>query len=109
MQWLYSKDFEHLRRQFRVTGNIADHPQSGRPRVTTAADDHCIILQHLCNRHLTTAATGRQYGIYLLLTVRNRLRKNIQPVGVYQPYFGQILTGRHRMARRNWCRCHLLF
>ena len=36
-----------------VTGNIADHPRSGRPHVTTAADDRYIILLHLRNRHLT--------------------------------------------------------
>ena len=33
------KTIEHLRGRFRVTGNIADRPPSGRPRVTTAADD----------------------------------------------------------------------
>ena len=36
---------EHLRRRFRVTGSVADRPRSGRPRVTTAADDHYIVLQ----------------------------------------------------------------
>ena len=33
------KTIERLRRRFRVTGNIADRLQGGRPRVTTAADD----------------------------------------------------------------------
>ena len=61
------KTIEHLRRRFRVIGNVADHPRSGRPRVTTAAE---IILQHLRDRHLTAAATGRQYGIHPH-TVRN--------------------------------------
>ena len=65
------KTIEWLRRRFRVTGNVADRPQSGRPRVTTAADDCYIILQHLHNRRLTAAATGRQYGIHPQ-TVRNR-------------------------------------
>ena len=71
------KTIERLRRRFRVTGNVADRPRSGRPRVTTAADDRYIVLQHLRNKRLTTAATGRQYGIHPQ-TVRNRLRQNVQ-------------------------------
>ena len=54
------KTIKHLRRQFRVTGNITDRPHSGRPRVTTATDDCYIVLQHLRKRCLTAAATGRQ-------------------------------------------------
>ena len=52
---------ERLQRQFCVTGNVADHPQSGRPRVTTAADDLYIVLQHLRYRRLIAVATRRQY------------------------------------------------
>ena len=70
------KTIERLRRRFRVTGNVADRPRSGRPRVTTAADDRYIVLQHLRNKRLTTAATGRQYGIHPQ-AVRNRLRQNV--------------------------------
>ena len=78
------KTMERLRRRFRVTGNVADRPRSGRARVTTAADDCYIVLQHLCNRRLTAAATGRQYGIHTQ-TVRNRLK---QPIRAYRPCFG---------------------
>ena len=92
------KTIKRLRRRFRVTGNVADRPQSGRPHVTTAADDRYIVLQHLRNRRLTAAATGRQYGIHPQ-TVRNPLRQNVQPIRAYPPYFGQIFTRRHRMAR----------
>ena len=67
---------ERLRRRFRVTGNVADRPRSGRSRVTTAADDRYIVLQHLRNRRPTAAATGRQYGIHPQ-SVRNRLKQNI--------------------------------
>ena len=102
------KTIEHLRRRFRVTGNVADRPRSDRPRVTTAADDRFIVLQHLRNRRLTAAATGRQYGIHPQ-TVRNRLRQSVQPFRAYRPYFDQILTRCHRTARRDWCRRHLHF
>ena len=44
------KTIKRLRRRFRVTGNFTDYPRSGRPRVTTAADDRYIVLQHLRNR-----------------------------------------------------------
>ena len=53
------KPVERLRRRFSVTGNVADRPRSGRPRVTIAAADRYIVLQHLHNRRLTAAATGR--------------------------------------------------
>ena len=65
------KTIERLRRRFRVTGNVADHPRSGRPRLTTAVKDRYIVLQHLRNRRLTAAATEIQYGIHPH-TVRNR-------------------------------------
>ena len=51
------KTIERLRRPF--TGNVADRPRSGRSRVTTTADDQYIVLQHLRNRRLTSAANGR--------------------------------------------------
>ena len=102
------KTIERLRRRFHVTGNVVDRPRSGRPRVTTAADDRYIVLPHLRNRRLTAAATGRQYGIHPQ-TVRNRLKQNVQPILVYRPYFSQILNRRHRTARWDWCRRHLHF
>ena len=88
------KTIERLRRRFCVTENVADRPRSGRPGVTTAADDRYIVLQHLRNRRLTAAATGRHYGVHPQ-TVRNQLRQNVQPIRTYRPYFGQILTRRH--------------
>ena len=99
---------KRLRRRFFVTGNVADRPQSGRPSVTTATDDRYIVLQHLRNRRLTAAATGRQY-LFHTQTVRNRLRQNVQPIRAYRTYFGQILIRRHRTVRQDWCRRHLHF
>ena len=98
---------DRLRRRFLATGNVADRRRSGRLRVTTAADDRYIVLQHLRNRCLT-AGTGRQYGIHRQ-TVRNRLRQNVQPIRAHLPYFGQILTRRHQTARWDWYHHHLHF
>ena len=92
------KTIERLGTRFRVKGNVADRPQSGGPRVTTAANDRYIVLQHLRNRRLTTAETGRQYGIHPQ-TVRNRFRKMFKLFVLTD----QILTRRHRTARRDWC------
>ena len=39
-----------LRRRFVQTGITEDLPRSGRPRVTTPAQDHYILNQHLRNR-----------------------------------------------------------
>ena len=69
-------DIERLRRRFRVTGNVAYRRRSGRPRVTTAADDRNVVFQYLRNRRLTAAATEIQYGIHPQ-TVRNRLRQKV--------------------------------
>ena len=101
------KTIKRLWRRFHVTGNFADRPRSGRPRVTTDADDRYIVLQHLRNKRLTPTATGRQNGIHPQ-TVRNRLRQNVK-IRAYRLYFGHILTRRHRTARRDWCRRHLHF
>jgi transposase len=54
------KTIERFRRRFHVAGIVVDRPRNVRPRVTTAA--RYIVFQYLCNRCLTTAATGRQYG-----------------------------------------------
>ena len=77
--WLYSKTMDRLRRQICVTGNVSDRPRSGYPRVPIAADDHYIVLQHIPNRRLTSAAIGRQGGFHPQ-SVRNRLRQNDQPI-----------------------------
>ena len=47
-----------LRRQFVQTGSTGDLPRSGRPRVTTPAQDRYILNQHLRNRFLTATATA---------------------------------------------------
>ena len=83
-----------------VVGNVQ--------RATTAADDRYIVLQHLRNRRLTATAAGRQYGTHPQ-TVRNRLRQNTLPIRADRPYFGHILTRRHRTAKLDWCRRHLHF
>ena len=47
-----------LRRRFVQTGITEDLPRSGRPHVTTPAQDHYILNQHLRNHFLTATATA---------------------------------------------------
>ena len=88
------KTIDRLRTRFHVTGNVANCPRSGRPFVTTVADDRYIVLQHLRNRRQTAADS-----IVLIHRLRDRLRQNVQPIRAYRPYFGKILTRRHRTGK----------
>ena len=47
-----------LRRRFMQTGSTVDLPLSGRPRVTTPAQDGYILNQHLRDHFLTATATA---------------------------------------------------
>ena len=71
--WLYSKDYRDGDDYVSQETLPIDPTQSGRPRMITAADDCYIVLQHLHNRRLIAAATGRQDGINPQ-AVRNQLR-----------------------------------
>ena len=59
---LYSKDYRAFTETIPCHRNRCQ--RISRPHVTTAADDRHIVLQHLRNKRLTAAATGKQYGIH---------------------------------------------
>ena len=82
------KAIERLRRRF-----VSQETLPTVLEVGDHVDLCCRSSQHLHNRRLTAAATGRQYDIHPH-TVRYWLRQNIQPIRAYRPYFGQILTRR---------------
>jgi transposase len=83
--------------RFRITGSVRDRPRVGRPRATTAADDHYITLTHLRRRFQPATVIARAYGITAHM-IRNRLRANARPIRARRVYVGQILTQRHRNA-----------
>lgn len=95
-----------LAQRFRTTGSSSDLARSGRPRVTTAAQDRANRLTHLRDRFrpatLTAAETiGTHHRPVSARTIRNRLRDDgIRP---RRPYVGSVLTERHRRARVEWC------
>jgi len=95
--------------RYQQTGTSRDHPRSGRPRVTTVAQDRYIRLRHLRQRFLTASSTTNAIpGLRRISdqTVRNRLREaDIRP---RRPARRIILTREHRRQRLLWCRrCRL--
>ena len=46
-----------LRQRYRETGRTADHPRSGRPCVTTPAQDRYIRISHLRDRYRMAAGS----------------------------------------------------
>jgi transposase len=67
-----------LRQRYRETGRTADCPRSGRPRVTTPAQDRYIRTSHLEDRYRMATTTARVTpGAYnpSIGDVRNRLRE----------------------------------
>ena len=92
-----------------LTGITADRPRSGRPRVTTARQDHHTRLTHLRDRFQTATETalntpGTHNNRIHPQTVRNRLRD----VGLRarRPYVGIPLTVRTRAIRLHWLERH---
>ena len=99
-----------LRRRFVQTGSTEGLPRSGRPRVTTPAQDRYILNQHLRNRFLTATATASVTpGVHKprisAQTVRNRLAEN--NLRARRPYVGTVLTDRHCRDRLQWADRHI--
>ena len=98
-----------LIRRYEATCNTADRHRTGRPRVTTPAEDRYVRVTTLRNHFQTAtvmAATlpGRDISSD---TVRRRLRE--YGIRVRRAHRGPILTVRHCRARLGWVRRHLRF
>ena len=89
--------------RFRQSGSTADAPRSGRPRVTTPAQDRFIRLRHLRNRFLSAQSTVQALPGNQRIS-RQTVRNRIHGAGLraYRPYQGNVLTRRHRQARMLW-------
>ena len=55
---------------------------------------------------MAATVTARQYGVSGQ-TIRNRLRRNAQPIRARRPYTCRIMTQRQRAARLLWARRYL--
>ena len=98
-----------LRQRYRETGRTADRPRSGRPRVTTPAQDRYIRTSHLRDRYRMATTTARvtpgtHNPSISAQTVRNRLRE--AGLRACRPVVRQVLTRHHRQQRRLWAQTH---
>ena len=87
-----------------TTNSTRDRQRTGRPRVTTPAQDRYIRLFHLRHRQATATDTaGHVPGLRRVSdqTIRRRLRE----VGLRarRPLVGPVLTRQHRRRRHRWC------
>ena len=84
-----------LRWWFVQTGSTEDLPRSGRPCVTTLAQDRYILNQHLQNNFLTVTATasvtpGTHNPRISAQTMQNRLAEN--NLCARSSYVGTVLS-----------------
>ena len=101
---VHRSTISRLWQRYQQQGTTDDRPRSGRPRVTTAAQDRYIRLLHLRNRTVAATVTpNRIPGLRRISaqTIRNRLRAH--GLRARRPYFGATLRDRHRQARVRWC------
>ena len=106
----HRKTIWRLANRLRTTGSTDDRPRSGRPRVTTRAQDRYIVTSHLRDRFLTAVETarntrGRTNNRISAQTVRRRLRE--RGLRARRPYVGIVLLQRHRLQRLRWARQQL--
>lgn len=93
-----------LMQRLRQTDRTTDRPRSGRPPVTTPAEDRHIRVLHLRNRSITatsTAATSLGHRISRQ-TVYRRLRQH--GIRARHPFRGPFLTRQQRINRLIWAR-----
>uniref|UniRef100_A0AAZ3S855 Transposase Tc1-like domain-containing protein n=1 Tax=Oncorhynchus tshawytscha TaxID=74940 RepID=A0AAZ3S855_ONCTS len=98
-----------LRQRYRETGRTADRPRSGRPRVTTPAQDRYIRTSHLRDRYRMATTTARvtpgMHNPFISAqTVHNRLRE--AGLRACRPVVRQVLTRHHWQQRRLWAQTH---
>uniref|UniRef100_A0AAZ3PA60 Transposase Tc1-like domain-containing protein n=1 Tax=Oncorhynchus tshawytscha TaxID=74940 RepID=A0AAZ3PA60_ONCTS len=89
-----------LRQCYKETGRTADHPRSGRPRVTTPAQDRYIQTSHLRDRFrmATTARVtpGMHNPSISAQTVLHRLRE--AGLRACRPVVRQVITRHNNVA-----------
>jgi transposase len=93
--------------RYQQQGSTHDRPQSGRPRVTTPAQDRHIRLRNLRDRFTIATSTAAAIPGQRRIsdqTVRNRLRE--AGIRARRPVKAVVLTRRHRQVRLQWVRTY---
>ena len=104
---VFQSNISRLWDRYQQQGSTHDGPRSGRPRVTTPAQDRHIRLSHLRNRFTTATSTAASIpGQHRISdqTVRNRLRQ--AGIRARRPVKAVVLTRRHHQFRLQWVRTH---
>lgn len=93
-----------LFRRVNQTGQTSDRPRSGRPRVTTPAEDRHLRTLHLRNRFVTMTQTASTALGHIIN--RNTVMRRLRAAGIraYRPFRGMTLTPQHRINRLVWAR-----
>uniref|UniRef100_A0A8K9WSF2 Tc1-like transposase DDE domain-containing protein n=1 Tax=Oncorhynchus mykiss TaxID=8022 RepID=A0A8K9WSF2_ONCMY len=98
----------HLRQRYRETGRTADHPRSGRPRVTTPAKDQYIRTSHLRDKYrmeTTARVTPGTHNPSISAQTLSLLRTEAG-LRSCRPVARQVLTKHHRQQRHLWPQTH---
>ena len=98
-----------LRQRYKETGRTADRPRSGRPQVTTPAQDRYIETPHLQDRYRMATTTalvtpGMHNPSISAQTVHNRLRE--AGLRACRAVVRQVLTRHHRQQRHLLAQAH---
>ena len=90
-----------LKSRYQTTGHVGDLPRTGRPRVTTDAEDRRIRISHLRNRFKTVSSTGREWQRNFGRQTISRLLKDY---GLFcrRPAKKSRLTDMHKGTRLAW-------
>ena len=96
-----------LRYRLQATGSVNDRPRSGRPRVTTAAEDRHIRTMHLRNRFKTASETSREFRVARRVS-RDTVLRRLRTAGIFarRPVQRILLRPRHCLARLKWAQLH---
>jgi len=86
-------------------GTVADLPRSGRPRISTARDDRCLI-RHALRNHFHTSATLKH--LWAIQCSRRTIRRRLLSAGLRGciSTMKPPLTVLHRKQRLEWCKLH---
>ena len=98
-----------LRTRYQTTGSTRDRPRRGQPRVTTAAQDRRIRLQHLRDRFRPCTQTARETpGRHRPRISRRTVSRRLSERGIraHRAYVGVELDHRRRTNRLRWANQH---
>ncbi len=104
---VHESTISRLRSRYQKTKSTRDRARTGKPRVTTPAQDNHIRLRHLRNRQLTATSMARETpGTHNPRISEHTVRRRLREAGrrCRRPYFGLVHTDDRRRRRLQWGR-----